>query len=382
MGKERSRSISPTAEKLLWGIAAGRCEFEGCNKFMGNHQVTKTGGNFAEKAHIEAVSEGGARYNDQMNIGELNSPDNLMLLCAECHKFIDENDDIYPVSVLRRMKKKHEQRIYELTSVDDVQKTLMIAYFANIKDTAPYYNDTLFCRAVVKDGKIPAEKYAIIIGADNSPLNDGTKAYYLLEKAKLDKARNTIIQPSIRNGENISLFALAPIPLLVYLGTIISDISNTSVYQCHRKGEKWAWKEETNTIDYIVERPKDKDKRFVALNLSLSANVVQERIEQISPCLPTYKLTISNPNRTFVVNEKIADDFVETYRRCIEQIKIDNPSVEKILVFPAIPNSLAIRMGMDYMPKTDPGLVLYDQISQESGFIETINIEGEVNGEN
>ena len=92
--------------------------------------------------------------------------------------------------------------------------------------------------------------------------------------------------------------------------------------------------------------------------------------------MPTYKITIEKPNRGFVTNKAIVDEYIKTFRNCLEQIKSDNPDIEEILVFPAMPNSLAIRTGMDYMPKCDPKLIIFDQIEQSKNFIETIKIGG------
>ncbi len=43
--------------------------------------------NFAEMAHIPAVGKTGPRHLDEMSKGEINKIENLMLLCAEHHKF-------------------------------------------------------------------------------------------------------------------------------------------------------------------------------------------------------------------------------------------------------------------------------------------------------
>ena len=73
-------------------------------------------------------------------------------------------------------------------------------------------------------------------------------------------------------------------------------------------------------------------------------------------------------------DQMVMDDFVQAFRKCMEQIKTENPQIEKVLVFPAMPNSLAIRMGMDYMPKTDPVLEIYDQLEAGKKFVKTILI--------
>lgn len=371
---DRGRTISSTIEKCLWGMSAGRCEFQGCNKYLGEHQITKQTGNFGEKAHIEAVNKGGARYKDLMTDNELNSSDNIMLLCPTCHKLVDEHPNEYPVKKLQEMKMKHEWRIYQLTSVDDIQSSLMINYFANIKDFSPNYDDKLFCRAVVKNGKIPTQSISISLGMENIPMSDGTEKYYKIQEEVLNCAKERIIKPSIRNGENISLFALAPMPLLIKLGTLFSDITNVSVYQCHRTGEKWAWKDSGEKIKYHIITPESIGKKEVVLNISLSADIEQSRIEKCLGTSSVYKITIIETSRTFVETEQIADEFVQAFRKCMELIKCDNPEIRLINIFPAMPNSLAVRLGMDYMPKTDPKLRIFDQIDSEIGFIQTLEI--------
>ena len=78
MKSDRNREIPVKIERSLWGISAGRCEFEGCNYFLGINPITMETGNYGEKAHIEAVSNGGARYREVMDVAELNSTDNLI----------------------------------------------------------------------------------------------------------------------------------------------------------------------------------------------------------------------------------------------------------------------------------------------------------------
>ena len=371
---DRGRNVKPTIEKCLWGMTVGRCEFQGCNTYLGEHSVTKSEGNFGEKAHVEAVSEGGARYKELMPNEELNSSDNIMILCPTCHKLIDEHPEEYTVDVLKEMKRTHEIRIYQLTEIDDIQKTLVVNYFANIEGFSPMYEDRLFCRAVIKNGKVPSNSYSVPIGTENMPFKDGNNSFYLIQEELLNSAREKIIKPSIKNEESISLFALAPIPLLIKLGTLFRDISNVTVYQCHRTGEKWAWKKNSNIIEYQIEKNRNIRSKEVALNISLSAEILQDRIDKELGEVCTYKITIANPNRLFVENEGVVDEFVKIFRKCMEQIKNENPEIQTINIFPAMPNLLAVRLGMDYMPKTDPKLIIYDQISSEAGFIKTIEI--------
>lgn len=377
MTTSRNRYISANVEKSLWGLAAGRCEFEGCNCFLGYNPLTKEENNYAEKAHIRAVSQGGARYRKEMSVEELNSPDNLMLMCAKCHKTVDDNPELYPEERLRDMKKRHEERVYWLTEFDDVQKSYMVGYFANIYNYLPEYDDALFCKALVSDQKIPSERHIKNIGLKNMPFNDGTIEFYKIQEECIERGIERVINQCVQKNESISVFALAPIPLLMKLGEKLRDINNVSIFQCHRNEDKWSWeRENSDVVRYHIEYPKQKNQRIVALNISLSADIITSRIEWVVGKIATYKLTIENPNRGFVTNKFIVDDYINAFRSCLESIKKDNPKIEEILVFPAMPNSLAIRTGMDYMPKCDPKLVIYDQVDPKNDFIKTISIGG------
>jgi len=45
-------------------------------------------------------------------------------------------------------------------------------------------------------------------------------------------------------------------------------------------------------------------------------------------------------------------------------------------LFPVMPTSLNVRLGMDYMPKTDLPILIYDQDKDNGGFFPTITIGG------
>lgn len=373
----KDRTIPQKVTYSLWGASAGVCEFRGCQEVLYLHHVTMTEGNFSQRAHIEAVSEKGPRYRELMPNEELNSYENLMLTCHRCHKLIDDNPEIYTVDILKEMKREHEKTIYDLLKVRRNQQTCMYKYFVNISNIQPIYDDSLFCRAVVLNGKLPKEKYATALAETKIPFKDGDENFYSIHTQALEQSRS-ILDASINKNENISIFALAPIPLLIKLGSIVSDISNATVYQCHREGEKWAWKEKDNKkIRYKVSKIEgDIKEDCVALNLSLSADISQDRIIKSTGNIITYKITINEPSLGFAKTENIVDDFVKTFRETMEKIKEENPTIKGIKIYPAIPNSIAVRLGMNYMPKTDPNLILYDNINNDKGFIETIIIGG------
>ena len=116
---------------------------------------------------------------------------------------------------------------------------------------------------------------------------------------------------------------------------------------------------------------------MVALVIDLSAEVVDQRITRVlGENCSIYHITIEEPNRYFVTNKEIQDDYIHALRAILEQIKNEHQNIPYIHIFPAMPNSLAVRTGMDYMPKADIPWIIYEQASPEQGFIETITIGG------
>ena len=83
-------AIDPKTTLTLWGRAAGRCEI--CNTLLYLESFMGQEGNYAELAHIHAVSKNGPRHKKDMTKDEKNDVSNLMLLCGEHHKMIDSNE--------------------------------------------------------------------------------------------------------------------------------------------------------------------------------------------------------------------------------------------------------------------------------------------------
>lgn len=112
MAKLNSRSYSSKTIKILYAKSGNRCYMPGCNKEL----INSTSGeeyNISEIAHISSLNYKDLRYNPELTEDDLNSPENLILLCPNHHKEIDaiENRDKYTIEYLKKIKKKHEDKI-------------------------------------------------------------------------------------------------------------------------------------------------------------------------------------------------------------------------------------------------------------------------------
>ena len=132
----KSRDISRSVEAMLWGSAAGRCEFDGCNRPLWKSPVTQERVNLAEKAHIYSFSADGPRGNRGVDAKRLNALENLILVCDICHKTIDKNwsSGRYTVAQLQQWKAGHEARVARVTGIGPEKTSHILLFGSNIGD--------------------------------------------------------------------------------------------------------------------------------------------------------------------------------------------------------------------------------------------------------
>lgn len=368
-------SICEAVKMKLWAVSGGRCEI--CNRILYSDLAFGMPGNYAEMAHIHAVSAGGPRHKYGMSSSDKNDISNLMLLCEEHHHMIDTCPDEFSDGFLIAQKERHEAKIRAVTEIGDTQSCRMVSYFTNVDNCAILHSDRLFKQAVISASLFPKQLPVINLSAESCVRFQPTAADFSEKAHELELQVRSWFGEIVKPEDAIAIFALAPQPLLIKLGTLVNDQLNALVFQCHRTGSKWAWPDDNTCAEYIVKKTHSGSDTTVALVLDLSAEITDCRIINIlgMQC-GIYHLTIPEPNRDFVKNKNIQDSFVSKFRSVLEMIKNDNPGATCIHLFPAMPNSLAIRAGMDYMPKADLPLIVYEQVESEIGFIEALEIGG------
>ena len=108
-----SQRVPERHAKALWGLAAARCSFTGCRKQLvapsasAKDRLLLIG----EQAHIVARSDSptAPRSDPSYPREARNSHENLILLCPNHHRIIDQDRDKYDANCLRAMKREHEQ---------------------------------------------------------------------------------------------------------------------------------------------------------------------------------------------------------------------------------------------------------------------------------
>lgn len=87
----------------------------------------------AEIAHIKGKQPGGPRYDDSMTPKERNASDNLILLCPNCHKKVDDQGEVYTTEKLTQIKEEYESWITERT-----QNAMVWMTFAELEVVTKY----------------------------------------------------------------------------------------------------------------------------------------------------------------------------------------------------------------------------------------------------
>lgn len=106
------KKLSEKNLKALWALSGGVCSNPSCNRNIiedtNQHSLVIIG----EQAHIIAHSADGPRSKNNLDRNiDVDSINNLILLCSSCHTLIDKAEKDFPLDLLTTWKQNHEDRI-------------------------------------------------------------------------------------------------------------------------------------------------------------------------------------------------------------------------------------------------------------------------------
>ncbi|GFO57343.1 hypothetical protein GMSM_43500 [Geomonas sp. Red276] len=380
MAEDVTRYISTDVERELWARAAGRCEFDGCNKLLYKSPVTQEKVNIAEKAHIYSFSEDGPRGWGpfKLNKKKLNEIGNLMLMCHDCHKLIDQDKDgiRYSADLLRQWKREHEHRIAIVTGIATNKKSHVIMYGANIGSERSPLNFVDAVEAMFP-ARYPVEEKPVDLSM-SCEHEDKDAEYWTTEKNHLTKVFEKHVQQRIMENDpaHFSLFSLAPQPLLIQLGALFTDKIAVDVYQPIREPRTWKWQTYPDSFSFLVNEPSETTGVPVLL-MSLSDRIAHERASSIvGPEASIWEITVPSDflHNDFVRSSAQLSQFRQTIRKVMVAIKGKHGQSTPVHIFPAMPVSCAVEMGRARMPKADMPWVIYDQNHKANKFIQALEI--------
>ena len=107
----------------MYALSGNQCAHPDCTESLieeatGEAEAHSKG----EICHIFAVSEAGPRGKPGLTESQLNSLDNLILLCRNHHTIIDGQHGWYPAARLKKWKDDHEKRVKQLQASENLEK--------------------------------------------------------------------------------------------------------------------------------------------------------------------------------------------------------------------------------------------------------------------
>lgn len=154
-----SSDISKRDIKLLCTKSGNRCAITECHKEL---VVDKNENDryclIGVMAHIKGEKSGAARFDPDMTDAQRNSYPNLIFVCSNCHKMIDDQPNTYTVEKLHNIKDQHEKWILEST-----QKEIINVTFAELDVVTKYLISNQF---------VSADSYTVIPLSEKIKKND------------------------------------------------------------------------------------------------------------------------------------------------------------------------------------------------------------------
>ena len=368
--------VTPKTRAIIWAKSAGHCEYPACNvSLIGDLISGNEDGNFGLIAHIVGEKPDGPRGDPVRSPALSDDPNNLMLLCYKHHKLIDvEGLSDHPESLLLTYKVQHEERIRIVTEIHADRASHVLRYGAKIgEQSSPVSLDR--CRIAMLPHRYPVDGRSIGIQILGNAGSDKEDEYWTNERDNLRRQFGKLIRERIADGEinHLSVFALAPIPLLVELGTMLGDITPADVFQLHREPAGWSWASDGKPVVYHIKRPSTQS-AIPALVLSISGSVNKDRIKAVlGDGIAIWHIAAENPHNDVVRDPADLVAFRQLARSILNEIKAASPQASAIHIFPAVPISIAVELGRVRMPKADLPLIIYDE-TKVRGFVARVAI--------
>lgn len=379
MEKRRGRPNIPLAIQCeLWARAAGRCQFRGCNELLYKDDLTQKRSNLGIISHIVSFSPNGPR-GDSVRSKELEIEiSNLMLTCRDHGKLIDDKarEAEFPAELLQAYKREHELRVRLATATAEDAKTHVLLLQVSVDSQDFLISPAEAHRAIWP--KYPAEEHPIVIDLSAPKLPAEGEPFFTLMAQSITQAIETAL--SRRAGmpriHSLSIFAIAPIPLLIHAGRCIGDIQRVDLYQRHRDTQDWKWKEEGAEAFYEIVKPDSivEADQPVALVFSISGQVSHELVSHAVSGKPAiYEIRAQPIGRDFLQTRKRLELFSYKVRDILIALQDAHYQRKPIHVFAALPAPMAIEFGRNIKSLNTP-FIIYEYENSKCAYVPALRI--------
>lgn len=375
----RRGRVSSEEKLKVWVRSGGRCAF--CNAYLLESELTRRPVLLGEVAHNVAASDTGPRANPLMSTKRRNSADNLLLLCGLHHPDADKRvqQDLLTVDQVQALKAEHERRVLQATESVGRRRTVLLRMQGHIRGATVDLGVEAATEAVLRSSNrfpelsLSFDRQGVEIDLRHvAGEADADASYYAAAAARIDEVITQRLRPAVEQGAvpNLSVFAIARLPLLVHLGSRLDDAIETDVFQRHRASESWVWPEPArDDAEFTVRRegPLSGDTApttEAALIINASGTIHRSELPASTEDLPAYfaELDAGVPHTDSVRSRSVRDSFERAIRQMLGGLELCDKSVRRFHVFAAMPVSLGVTLGRAIGWGIHPQLVVYDRL--------------------
>jgi 5-methylcytosine-specific restriction endonuclease McrA len=384
--------IKPGVRQALWSKTAGRCTL--CNRrVLGDGRTFVHSVGAAEMAHIQGATatagsprglDGQACPGDDssaLGSADLESEENLLLCCHDCHRIIDDADHValFTVEKLRELKAAHEHRIERVTSHGLLTRTAVLRLGSSVRQSPSRASqhevaEALFARNYLGlvESQWSGDFTCWLDGDETDP------TYWLAAQTKIDRALRVIDQ-AVEQGDvsHISVFAIAPVPVLVMLGSRLDDKVEAQLWEKQR-GAGWGWRNDEAPVDFVFSSERhaahvlsaDGEAAHVTdvvLVCSVTAEVNPDRFPAALETVPRLVLRPDglSPSPMLLGNEKTLSNYGSAFRDMLAEAERLYPRAERWHLVAAVPTTVAVESGRAFMREVQPPVHLYQRTAEQ-----------------
>jgi len=367
------KGLSERTKIRIWARAAGRCVL--CAKYLIDQRVHIHDAELVGQiAHNVGAEDGpkAPRGASSLSASERAQEENLLLLCHECHRSIDDpaNWGLFTVDWLRRRKEEHQDRVRRATNFESLHRTLVVTTDGSVRGAHASVSDRQITEALIDSGLVVHVEDGAV-GQVTIHLDGDLTAEYAWKQAQatIDKGISKLTDvhaSAIRKPDHISVFAIAPIPSLVYLGSRLDDKISIKVFD-RRRGEDdraWCWTaDDTDPIRFAVvaDHVGGIDVSDVVATINVSGTVSDANLPSALRSCPAIVLAPigETPRPGILRSEASLNNAADAWMELLGHVEALWPNCQRIHLLAATPVSLAIRIGAHRMRNAQPDLVTY-----------------------
>lgn len=377
--KETRPPLPRPVVSYVWMRCGGRCAFLGCNVPLWKDLLTNERVNAGLIAHIISWTPTGPRGDVVLSPLLAKDPNNLMLLCHVHSERVDNDVEQFTVDVLKDHKARHEKRIETLTGIDEDRRTTMLLLQAAVGPHSDPMRLDHARLAAAEAGHYPQEE---VIAIDLTAFGSRDhEADYWPKATRHISARLQTSLASMRHAgrvDHVSVFGIAPIPLLIHLGRELGGIGAAQVYNLHRDPKGWRWPRDVKPLkgySSLPESPVDAGAAEVGLLVSVTSNVQREHVRQVLPePAPLFELRTDAPVPDILRHPEELAAFSRAFQATMERIHNEAPRAARIHLFAGVPVACAVEMGRSLLHKVHAPIQVYDFHQATVGFVPAIEI--------